>query len=236
MTETDVITEAISLPSEGLETSSETFWRQLDIVPMDKLALIEPTMIGVGGLGSPTAMGLAKMGIKKFTIYDHDIVDEHNAPNQMYSLRDIGKAKVDAITDTIESMGGVVDKQQKKYRGQSLSGVVIVTVDNMITRSRVWKKIKNDENVPLLIDARMGAEEGRVFAIDPNNANHVELYESTLYSDDEAVELPCSAQAVIYNTLLIASVICRMIKGFATGEKLPREVTTDSIMYALYTR
>ena len=218
------------------DNDSSVFWRQLDIVSPAKLALIKPTMIGVGGLGSPTAMGLAKMGVKEFTIYDDDVVDEHNAPNQMYSLLDIGRPKVDAITEVIESMGGGVTKKQERYLGQNLSDMVIVTVDNMLGRSRVWDKVKHNPNVPLLIDARMGAEEGRIFAINPRDEEHIKLYENSLYSDEEAVELPCTAQAIIYNTFMIGALVCRLVKGFANSENLPREITLDSIMYQIYIR
>lgn len=220
--------------SDTIAVDASLYWRQLDIIDPQKLGAIDVTMIGVGGLGSPTAMALAKMGIKNFTIYDHDVVDEHNVPNQMYTLHDIGKPKVDAISNVISSMGGDADGRQEKFESQVLNGIVIVTVDNMEGRRAVWDSIKWSPSIPLLIDARMGAEVGRIFAVNPADLDDIRYYENTLYSDEEAVELPCTAQSIIYNTFSVAALVSRLVKGFASSEALPKELIIDSVQFAIY--
>jgi hypothetical protein len=217
-----------------LTVDDAVYWRQLDIISPAKLAKVEVSMIGVGGLGSPTAMALAKMGIKDFNLYDHDTVEEHNVPNQMYTLRDIGKPKVEAIGDIIVAMGGNPNLNFEEYVSQSLRGVVIVTVDSMAARKTIWDNVKYSPSIPLLIDARMGAEEGRIFTANPADLDDIARYETYLYSDEEAIELPCTAQSIIYNTFAVASWISRLVKGFAAGEDLPKELILDSIQYAVY--
>lgn len=221
--------------AETLTTVDDAvFWRQLDIISPAELARVTVTMIGVGGLGSPTAMALAKMGIQEFHIYDPDTVEQHNVPNQMYSLGDIGKSKVEAIRDVIQGMGADPNIYFEAFENQQIQGVVIVTVDSMAARKLVWDKVKFSPMVPLLIDARMGAEEGRIFTANPSDLDDIKRYESYLYTDEEAVELPCTAQSIIYNTFAVASQVCRLVKGYAAMETLPKELLLDTIQYAVY--
>lgn len=217
-----------------VEVDHSVYWRQLDIINPDALARIPITMIGVGGLGSPMAMLLSKMGVQEFEIYDDDTIEIHNVPNQMYTLRDIGQPKAEAISGVIAAHGGVPNPRIERYESQPLKGLVIVTVDNMAGRSKVWETVKFNPNVPLLIDARMGAEEGRVFAVNPADLDSIKHYESSLYSDDDAIELPCTAQSIIYNTFGMAALVGRLVKGFANGEDLPKELILDSIQFAVY--
>ena len=46
----------------------------------------------------------------------------------------------------------------------------IVAVDSMTARQEVWKRVELDHAVPLLIDARMGAEFARVYAVHLTNS------------------------------------------------------------------
>ncbi len=66
----------------------------------DQLATIQSKLIGIGGaggLGSNTAMILARSGFKHFEILDFDVIDASNLNRQQYFLREIGLDKV-AVT------------------------------------------------------------------------------------------------------------------------------------------
>jgi len=56
---------------------------------------------GVGGLGSNVAVALARSKIGRLIIVDHDIVDESNLNRQYFFQDDIGKVKVEALSDII---------------------------------------------------------------------------------------------------------------------------------------
>jgi tRNA A37 threonylcarbamoyladenosine dehydratase len=56
------------------------------------------TVVGVGGLGSPVALTLAKQGYP-LTLYDFDKVEEKNIKNQFYIATDVGAYKVNAIAN-----------------------------------------------------------------------------------------------------------------------------------------
>lgn len=108
-----------------------------------------------------------------------------------------------------------------------LKGVVIVTVDNMTCRQNVWKRAKLNQKIPLLIDARMGAEFARIYAIHPTNIDEADFYDENLYSNDEAERLPCSARSIVYNPTVTAGLIALQVKKFATGESLRKEILLD---------
>ena len=78
------------------------FHRQLDIIPLERLQKAQVTVIGAGAVGSFTTFTLAKMGIGKITVYDHDTVELHNIPNQLFSRRrTCDQTKVDALAEIV---------------------------------------------------------------------------------------------------------------------------------------
>ena len=84
-----------------------------------------------------------------------------------------------------------------------------------------------NSKVPLLVDARMGAEFARIYSIRPTSTEDVDFYESNLYHGDEAERLPCSARAIIYCPTIIGGLIALQIKTHALGQPLKREILFD---------
>jgi len=65
-----------------------------------KLAKIEKARIGIagaGGLGSNCAACLVRVGFKRFTIADFDLVDATNLDRQFYFEDQVGMPKVEAL-------------------------------------------------------------------------------------------------------------------------------------------
>src|SRR5207244_2983363 len=88
------------------EIVTPDYWRQLDLITPGELKL-PITVVGAGGIGSPTALALAKMGCSRLTVYDPDLVEPHNLPNQFYRLKDSARPKVEALRDLIRSFTGL---------------------------------------------------------------------------------------------------------------------------------
>ena len=62
-------------------------------------------LIGAGGLGSPTAVYLAAVGVGTLGIIDSDVVDLSNLQRQiLHRTPDVGRPKVDSARDTIHAM------------------------------------------------------------------------------------------------------------------------------------
>ncbi len=66
----------------------------------ENLQKIENTRVGLagaGGLGSNCALNLVRVGFKKLTIADFDVVDPSNLDRQFYFADQVGMKKVDAL-------------------------------------------------------------------------------------------------------------------------------------------
>jgi molybdopterin/thiamine biosynthesis adenylyltransferase/rhodanese-related sulfurtransferase len=62
-------------------------------------------LIGAGGLGSPTAVYLAAVGVGTVGIIDSDVVDLSNLQRQiLHRTPDVGRPKVESARDTIHAM------------------------------------------------------------------------------------------------------------------------------------
>ena len=206
---------------------SNRFWRQLDLCPPDKLTF-PITVIGAGAIGSAAVITLAKMGCSDITVWDEDVLAEHNVPNQMCLLGRVGQPKVAALAELVEMLTGTQIKPvSSNYRGQRLEGVVISAVDSMTARQLIWKSVKLKKSVTLFIDARMGAEILRLYTLRPVDLDACEFYEQNLYGSDEAEQLPCSARSIIYCPSVAGALIAAQVKAFAVGELIHREVLFD---------
>jgi molybdopterin/thiamine biosynthesis adenylyltransferase len=212
------------------------FSRQIDLV--DPEALEAPvTLIGCGGIGSFAALALAKMGCVHLAIYDDDRVEEHNIPNQLYRPGDIGQLKVECLAQIVKEFTGVgVDARPERFQGQRVQGIVVSGVDSMEARRRIWERsIRYKAGVLAYIDARMGAEVARVYTVRPADPDHVRFYERTLYSDDEAWQAPCTAQAIVYNGFGIAGLVAGQVKRITMGEVLNLEIIFDQKTFTFLT-
>ncbi|HEX6513731.1 MAG TPA: ThiF family adenylyltransferase [Chloroflexota bacterium] len=212
------------------------YWRQLDLVSSEQLDF-PITLIGAGGIGSPLALALAKMGCPRLALYDPDTVEAHNLPNQIYRLNDVGRPKVAALADLLREFAPLeLDVRQERVSEQALRGVVISAVDSMASRQDIWHGcVRYKPAVPLYVDARMGAEVCRVFTVNPADPDDVTAYEATLHGDGDAAEDPCTAQAIIYNTFAVAALVANQVKRHACDEALERDVILDFATLTLLT-
>ncbi len=203
------------------------FSRQSDILPPGAIRY-PVTIIGAGGIGSWTALTLAKCGYDRLTVWDPDDVDVPNCPNQVYRPIDIGRPKVEALREILQAFsptGATIIARKATFTGNdNLRGITIVGVDSMAARTSVWERAKHNPSVPLFIDGRMAGESGRVYTINPTNPDEVAFYETTLYSDAEADPVPCGAKAIVHNLLAVAAFIEANLTRFWRNEPFASEI------------
>lgn len=214
---------------------TDRFWRQIDIVPITVLSKIPVTVIGAGGIGGTTCLALCKMGIQNLTVYDNDVIELHNLPNQPYRISDIGKPKVEALAEICFDFSGVKIKAiPEKFEKQQIThGIVISAVDSMSQRKIIWEAVRRKVMIDLYIEGRMGAQMARIYSFAAHNPALGLRYETEmLYSDDQALKLPCTAQAIIYNTQMIASLISHQITEHANGRPVPWETLFDFVTHS----
>lgn len=194
-------------------------------------------MVGCGGIGSPTALLLAKMGMPKFRLIDFDNVEPHNLPNQMFALEQNGMTKTQALAENMRSFAvPEIDAFDTKmteegWEGDNvprLNGVTIAGLDSMEARVWLWNNaIKRNIRSQLYIDARLGGEIINVYAVNPMDNNDIERYEESLYTDGEAKPLPCTRRIVLDVGFQVASLIGRLVRRHLAGEPIEKMIHFD---------
>jgi molybdopterin/thiamine biosynthesis adenylyltransferase len=210
-------------PSGGEEAD---FWRQLDLFAPSNFKK-SVTVIGVGATGSYIAYLLAKMGCRDISVFDHDEIENHNLPNQIFGLNDMGVKKVEALQRRIFTDCGIVIKPHAKLfeRGE-LSGIVFVCTDTMKSRAQIWhESVKYKLGVDLMIEMRMAAEGGQIYAIKPSMPRQIAAYEKTLFKDEEAEESPCSRRAIAPTVATVAGMSVFTLINYVNSKPFYNEVT-----------
>jgi molybdopterin/thiamine biosynthesis adenylyltransferase len=195
------------------------------------------TIIGAGATGSWLALQLAKLGITNITVWDFDDVEEHNIPNQAFGISDVGTEKVIALRNVIarDTLTEIKVKNEK-FTDQRLSGIVFLMVDSMKARKDIWENsIKMKSAVKLLVEPRMGLNEGRVYNVNPTNLAHIKRYEDCWYSDEEAEVSACgTSQTVVTTALAVASWCARQLINHHSGTELDNEILIDFMYNNIY--
>jgi len=214
------------------------FWRQLDIFTADTFN-IPVHIIGVGATGSYIAETCAKMGIQTIVVYDFDTVDDHNIPNQYFGLSDFNKPKVEALAVKLEEATGIklTTFNRKVNRIGGISGVVFLCVDSMDARKKLWDScLKYNPEVELVVETRMGAEFGKIFCVNPNNPDHIEAWEATLFEDKESDEPVCTNRAINTTVKTLSGIAVHSIVCHRKKEAFPNETFLSMRPPLMYTK
>lgn len=67
----------------------------------EKLSSTTVALCGLGGLGSNIAFSVARLGIKKLILIDHDRVDMSNLHRQQYRIDQVGVYKTEALRENL---------------------------------------------------------------------------------------------------------------------------------------
>ena len=129
-----------------LNNVDDKFDRQIKVLGkhnQHKLQEMTITVVGTGGTGSPIAVQLAKMGIKKLQLIDMDTIDKTNIPRVYGSNEsDIGKSKVKTLKKHIKRFSDIqIDAIQNDITDKKSliplidSDVIFGCTDNLTSRS-----------------------------------------------------------------------------------------------------
>ena len=198
------------------------FHRQLDVLDVPRLARTPITVIGAGAVGSFTVLALAKSGAERITVWDDDSIESHNLPNQWYRLADLGRPKVQALKALVLEMTGVaIETVQERFQGEKATEVTICAVDSMDVRIALWRQLH--PRPAMYVDARMGAEVGKVMCVGAFGG----WYEETLHPSSEAFRAPCTARATMYCASGLAAFIAGQVANYASDRPTREEMTID---------
>lgn len=188
------------------------------------------TVIGGGGIGSLFTMLAGKLGINKIKVYDDDLVEAHNLPNQFFALNDFGHTKVDSLGRAVEAFTvsefeGFAERVTAETR---LAGIVVSGVDSMAARQEIAKAVyANRFNVSQYWDARLGGEKIVIYSVNPKDPEQWAFFMKTLHSDEEAVQDPCTRRSVIDVMGHVGSHLLTGVRKFLAGEQPPGMVYVD---------
>lgn len=198
-------------------------------------------IIGCGSVGSTVAENLARFGVKDMALYDFDKVEAHNIVNQMFTQEDIGKLKVEAVSEYIKKINPDLNLKlvDKGWQGQRLAGYVFLCCDGIELRRKIVEATRDSKYVKAMFDFRTRLTDAQHYAADWSDEKSIEnFYKSMDFSHDEAQdETPVSACGV---TLSVAPTI-RMIVAcgvsnfvnFVKGEPLKKMIQLDAFSFVL---
>lgn len=205
------------------------------IDPLRHLSVFKPEafgqrrvdVVGCGATGSRIAMSLAKLGVKNIHIWDFDTVEEHNCANQAFGWRHVGKPKVQALAEMLKEdvLSDYKVHAERVDGSQSLGEVVFLLTDTMGSRKEIWdKSIKLQPRTRIMIETRMGVDNGRIYAINPCSLDHIRRWEATLYTDSEAEVSACGGRTSVGPTAeVIAGIAVWRMICWAREEEIENE-------------
>lgn len=205
------------------------FFRQLGLYNPAEHGIPRITVAGCGGIGSFVVGYLTQMGMSDITVYDNDKIESHNLPNQNFDLCQVDEYKVMAMRDNVKRRTDIDVRISPTFITQSTklnADIVIIGTDSIESRKVIYENAVRN-GVRWLIDGRLGGEYYQVFTIDLCNKEERKQYSDTLFEPNDAVELPCTEQAIIYIALQITSDIIRTVKNIVMGEDTVGSIEID---------
>jgi molybdopterin/thiamine biosynthesis adenylyltransferase len=171
--------------------------------------------IGQGGIGGNAMYCLAKTIPATYYILDYDTVDEINIGTQFFNKTQIGKKKVHAIKQTLESFSTAqINPIDAKYKNEHLP-IMISGLDNMEARKQVFEEWKKHEDREIYIEARLRAALYEVYIVTKGKE---EEYEKTLFNDSETDDGPCTFKQTAYFGMLVGARITHCLVNYLTNK------------------
>lgn len=193
-----------------------------------RLGAASALVVGLGGLGCPAALYLARAGIGQLVLNDFDRVDITNLARQvLFVENDIGQPKVDAAKRTLQQQNSECQIRtiESRLQGSELQheiaevDVVLDGSDNFSTRFAVNAACVSRET-PLVSGAAIRYE-AQLAVFRPDLAEQP-CYRC-LYSEDAVDAEDCAGQGVLSPLVgmigaAMAVEACRVIVGFGTAQ------------------
>lgn len=186
-------------------------------------------LAGLGGIGSWTALQLARMVPSRMVLYDDDVVEAVNMAGQLYGYNDVGKNKVNAVSELITSYTSMqsVYAVPEKFTSECEAGdIMICGFDNMEARNTFFNSweahvmcIPEEERRKcLFIDGRLSMDELQVLCMSGEDSYNIMRYRNEfLFSSREAEHTVCSMKQTTYLASMIGSFIVNLFTNWVAN-------------------
>jgi len=206
--------------------TSERYVRQQDLVPHNRLAQVQVTIIGVGAIGRQVALQLAALGAGRLKLIDFDIVEPSNLCTQGYWPADLGREKVRATAAAIGLLDpevAVVQVSDRFRPSQEIGQAVFCCVDSISAREAIWRSVRS--RCEFFTDGRMLGEVMRVLAVSDRAGR--DYYPTTLFAQSEAEPGRCTARSTIYAATIAAGLMVHQFTRWLRDLPLDRDTTLN---------
>ncbi len=190
-------------------------------------------IIGLGNIGSHTAIALTRMGFESFALYDFDDVEDVNIATQCFNDDHEGMTKIEAMRNQMQAINPDIkvslfeeelDKESpyfmENHNELNEPLCIISGVDSMEVRGIIKTLLEESmvhTNTPV-IDGRLGKEQVEVlFSETPANWD-LEVEQDIL------ADVGCTEKYISYTPLMVAALISSTVKKLCSNERIPSEV------------
>ena len=226
--------------SKSLEIQESTS-RFSSAIWFEKIQQQKILIAGIGGIGSYVAFLLSRMRPLEICVYDSDTVELVNMSGQLFSIRDVEKAKVAAISDIMRNFSlynSTICIPEKFTEDCPANDIMICGFDNMEARKTffeswlnhvIYKSSIEEREKCIFIDGRLAAEELQVFCITGGDFYNISKYKDEfLFDSSEAEATLCSYKQTSFMANMIGSIIANLFVNFIAnqceGLLLPRDL------------
>lgn len=117
-----------------MESFQEDLIKKIGKENLKKVQSIKVGLAGAGGLGSNCALNLVRVGFRKLTIVDFDLVVPSNLDRQFYFFDQVGMKKTEALKTNLLRVNPdleltLIDKKIEKQNVKEVFGVCRVVVE-----------------------------------------------------------------------------------------------------------
>ncbi len=200
------------------------FQRQTALFNPEQFADKHVTIIGLGNIGSHAALTLARMGIRRFTLFDPDTIEKHNLSSQSYSQRFIGTSKVSAIREQIQDIDAMIQVQpiQSKFDQYPddpiITDIIVIGVDSLKARREIAKQLIKSKFTGLIIDGRIGGEQLELYS-----SKSPQDWQKTIPAGKPAPDI-CGGQYICYVSVIIGGLIGCQVKKYLTQQAWDKSI------------
>ena len=165
------------------------------------------------------ALELARMN-HELHVYDFDTIETHNLSGQFFSIKDIGKAKTQAVIENTNMFTQNYNVfPYGEYTSESaVKPIMIAAFDSMSARKIMydrWKSVYADDPKALFISPMMAAERLNIYFVTKDSLSR---YEAELFEDSEVGEMECSYKATSHVGALSAAMISCAVVNHITNK------------------
>lgn len=193
----------------------------------EKMQFAKVFVCGAGALGSNLINILCRQGYEKVSVIDMDRVEKHNVANQLYTLRDVGQKKANALKgimlQSIKVKINAIDKELSSSNTNkflSNQDVIVDVFDNWKSR-RLVSEFSNDFGVPCV---HAGMSDDGFSEIKWNDFYKIPDVD---VEQKDVCDYPLASNLVHITSSVLAEIVTQFV---TEGSKLNREFTLKDVL------